>query len=253
LLVLSQALAAKIAEYLARNAAQRYQVELAMSYGNPTIGAAVQRFAQAGIARLLVLPLYPQYSSSTTAAVFDAITQELSGWRCQPALHFVNQYFDQDPYAAVLADSIRAHWAAKGGPQHLVFSFHGIPQRYVDEGDPYYAQALATAGAAADKLGLSKEQYTIAFQSRFGPVQWIKPYTEQVLRDLAERKILKVSVVSPSFAVDCLETLDEVACEYRDLFTELGGQLELVPALNASDPHAEFLAKLVVTQCRGWD
>jgi ferrochelatase len=223
-----------------------------MSYGNPSIGAVLERLQREGNERLLVLPLYPQYSSSTTASVFDAVAVVLRRQRILPALRFINRYFDRPGYAQLLADSIREHWQVGDGQRHLVLSFHGIPKKLREEGDPYVDESLATAESVARALGLSQADYSIGFQSRFGPTQWVEPYTENVLRELGSRGVRRVSVVCPAFAVDCLETLEEVGLELKAGFANLGGDLDLIPALNDRRAHAEFLAGMVIEELRGW-
>jgi protoporphyrin/coproporphyrin ferrochelatase len=253
LAVYSKRLAAKIARQIADQWGTSVHVELAMTYGNPSIAAAIEALVAANVQRLVVLPLYPQCCGSTTGSVFDALARELQAWRWVPQMHFINQYFDCPGYDVLLADSVRAHWARHGRAKHLLFSFHGIPQRYCDEGDPYYAQVQATAQAAAARLDLTAEDWSIGFQSRFGPVEWLRPYAPDVLRELAARKIPSVDVLSPSFAVDCLETLEEIGIGYREEFhAASGGELRLIPALNDSDAHAKFLAGLACHPMETW-
>jgi protoporphyrin/coproporphyrin ferrochelatase len=253
LAVYSKRLAAKIAGQIATERGPAVHVELAMTYGTPSIATAIEALVAANVQRLLVLPLYPQCCASTTGSVFDALARELQAWRWVPQMRFINQYFDCPGYDVLLADSVRAFWASNGRAKHLLFSFHGIPQRYCDEGDPYYRQVQATAAAAAARLGLSAEEWSLAFQSRFGPVEWLRPYAPDVLRELAAKKIPSVDVLSPSFAVDCLETLEEIGIGYREEFHAMsGGELRLIPALNDSDTHAKFLAALACDHMHTW-
>jgi ferrochelatase len=197
--------------------------------------------------------LYPQYCSSTTGSVFDRTSTALQRWRWLPETRFVNDYHEDPGYIDALAARIRTHWQQAGGRSHLLFSYHGIPAAYVSEGDPYQAQAEATTRMVVSRLGLTEQDYSHCYQSRFGSVVWLQPYTEDTLRQLAARGVRKLTIVSPSFAVDCLETLEECAIEYRDKFLELGGeQLTLVPALNDDDQHAEVLAGIARTRLAGW-
>jgi len=200
-----------------------------------------------------VLPLYPQYCSSTTGSVFDRTTQALRRWRWLPETRFVNDYYHDAGYIDALQARILEHWAQVGERSHLVFSYHGIPAAYVAEGDPYRAHAEATTRLVVDRLGLDPDTWSHSYQSRFGSVEWLQPYTEDTLRALAQRGVRKLTVVSPSFAVDCLETLEEVAMEYRDKFAAFGGErLTLVPALNDDDRHATVLAAIAAGRMEDW-
>ena len=253
LAVYSAGLAAKLATLLQDSCGDGVRVALAMTYGNPSIEAAVRSLAEQGVRKLLVLPLYPQYCSSTTGSVFDRTTDALQRWRWLPQTRFVNDYHDDAGYIEALAEKIRQHWLEVGERSHLLFSYHGIPAVYVAEGDPYQRQAETTTRLVVQRLGLGLEEWSHCYQSRFGSVVWLQPYTEDTLKVLAERGIAKLTVVSPSFAVDCLETLEEVAIEYRDKFLAMGGQrLTLVPALNDDDRHAQVLASIVKNQLQGW-
>ena len=224
-----------------------------MTYGNPSMPAAVEALALQGVRRLVVLPLYPQYCSSTTGSVLDACTRALQRWRWLPEVRWVNDYHADAGYIDALTASIRRHWERVGERSHLVFSYHGIPAAYVEEGDPYRDQAEATTRSVAARLGLTEGEFSHCYQSRFGSVVWLQPYTEDTLKALIKLGVRKLTVVSPSFAVDCLETLEEVALDYRDKFLALGGEsLVLVPALNDDDGHAEFLASVVEKQLGGW-
>ena len=253
LAVYSNGLATKLGAFLHDSYGDDVRVALAMTYGNPSIAAAVQSLAAQGVRKLLVLPLYPQYCSSTTGSVFDRTTDALQRWRWLPETRFVNDYHDDAGYVDALAEKIRQHWAEVGERSHLLFSYHGIPAVYVAEGDPYQRQAETTTRLVVERLGLATQEWSHCYQSRFGSVVWLQPYTEDTLKVLAERGIAKLTVVSPSFAVDCLETLEEVAIEYRDKFLAMGGErLTLVPALNDDDRHALALAAIVRNQLQGW-
>jgi ferrochelatase len=253
LAVYSKRLTDKVGAVLQSRLGDDVRVALAMTYGNPSIAGAIKALAEQNVKKLLVLPLYPQYCSSTTGSVFDRASKVMHRWRWLPETRFVNDYHNDTGYIDALAASIRNHWDQVGERSHLLFSYHGIPAVYVKEGDPYQAQAEATTRMVVSRLGLAEEDYSHCYQSRFGSVVWLQPYTEDTLEKLAKRGLRTLTIVSPSFAVDCLETLQECAIEYRDKFLELGGEkLTLVPALNDDDRHAEALAKIVQNQLAGW-
>jgi ferrochelatase len=243
LLVLSRRLAAALQAALGDPAGSR--VELAMTYGEPSVRAALERLGAARIRRLIVLPLYPQYSGSTTGAAFDAVARELMQLRCVPELQFISDYHEQPAYIEALAARVRASWA-EHGRSHLVFSNHGIPVKYVAAGDPYRGQVERTNALVAAALGLAPDDYSQAFQSRFGPTEWLTPYTDDRLRQLAAAGVRAVTVVTPSFAVDCLETLEEIAVTSRGRFLAAGGErFTMVPALNDSAEHVAALAAVL--------
>jgi ferrochelatase len=253
LAVYSAGLAGKIGHVLRERFGDLVRVELAMTYGNPSIAGAIKSLAAQNVRRLLVLPLYPQYCSSTTGSVFDRTTAALQRWRWLPETRFINDYFDDDGYIDALTAQIRSYWEAAGERSHLLFSYHGIPAVYVAEGDPYQFQAETTTRKVVERLGLAQDDWSHCYQSRFGSVVWLQPYTEDALKALVARGVRKLTIVSPSFAVDCLETLEEVAIEYRDTFLELGGEsFGLVPALNDDDRHAQLLSALVERHLQGW-
>ncbi|HEY2462690.1 MAG TPA: ferrochelatase [Steroidobacteraceae bacterium] len=253
LAVYSRRLAAKIGALLSASHGDRVHLELAMTYGNPNIARAVQSFASQGIDKLLVLPLYPQYCSSTTGSVFDGANRALMHWRSLPESRFINDYHDDSGYIDALSRKIRQHWDALGERSHLLFSYHGIPVSYVEKGDPYQRQTEATTRLVVSRLGLNETEWSHCYQSRFGRVTWLQPYTLDKINELAERGIRDLTVASPSFAVDCLETLEEVAIEYRRRFLEQGGRrLTLVAGLNDDDDHAQALAAIIKVRLRGW-
>jgi protoporphyrin/coproporphyrin ferrochelatase len=253
LAVYSKRLADKIGALMQQDFGDRVRVCLAMTYGNPGIANAIRSLAEQDVRQLLVLPLYPQYCSSTTGSVFDRCTQALRRWRWLPEVRFVNDYHDDGGYIEALAVRIEQHWAEVGERSHLLLSYHGIPAVYVAEGDPYQRQAETTTRLVVSRLGLTPDQWSHCYQSRFGSVVWLQPYTEDTLKALAQRGLRKLTVVSPSFAVDCLETLEEVAIDYRDKFLGLGGErLTLVPALNDDDRHAQILAAIAGKHLQGW-
>jgi protoporphyrin/coproporphyrin ferrochelatase len=227
-------------------------VVLGMSYGSPGIPVALEQLRRAGMRRLVVLPLYPQYSCTTTASVFDSVTAQLQRWRWVPELRFIGNYHDEPAYIEAIATSIREHWRTHERG-HLLFSFHGVPRRYLLAGDPYHCQCLKTARLISDRLGLDGGAWTVSFQSQVGREEWLRPYTDETLLRLARDGQKRVSVVCPGFATDCLETLEEIAIRNRALFLANGGEFyDYIPALNAGDAHAAFLADLIGRHARGW-
>ncbi len=229
------------------------QVTLAMRYGQPSIRAGLAELRQAGARRILVLPLYPQYSATTTASIFDAVTAELRRWRWLPELRFVNHYHDDAAYIGALAESVRRHWQEHGEPQKLLMSFHGIPREYFDQGDPYFCECQKTARLLAERLQLPPERWQVSFQSRLGPKEWLRPYTDQTLRQLGAAGIKSVDVICPGFSADCLETLEEIAMENRDEFIHAGGEAYgYIPCLNDAAEHIDALAELVFNHAQGW-
>lgn len=229
-------------------------VELAMTYGEPSVGNALARLKEQDVDRLLVLPLYPQYSATTTSAVTDAVFRVLMQDRDPPALRVIRQYHDDLGYIDALASSVERHWAEHGRGDHLLCSFHGIPQRNLLRGDPYHCQAHKTARLLRERLGLDDAAMSLSFQSRLGKMPWLQPYTDQHVTQLAQRGIKKLDVICPGFAADCLETLEEVAIGYGETFTHAGGAaLRYIPALNDQADHIDYLATLTRRHLQGWD
>ncbi|MCB1873166.1 MAG: ferrochelatase [Gammaproteobacteria bacterium] len=232
---------------------QPVTVALAMRYGNPSIAAGLERLRQAGARRILVLPLYPQYSATTTASTFDAVSKELRGWRWLPELRFINHYHDDPGYIAALAQSVRGFWQRHGEPELLLMSFHGIPQDYFVAGDPYFCECQKTGRLLAEALNLPQERWRISFQSRLGPRKWLQPYTDKTLSALAKAGAGSVHVICPGFSADCLETLEEIAIENRDHFTAAGGKrYAYIPCLNSNPAHIAMLKTLVLRHIAGW-
>lgn len=228
-------------------------VELAMTYGEPSIANALARLKALGADRVLVLPLYPQYSATTTAAASDAVFRVLMQDRDPPALRLIRQYHDDPAYIEVLAQTVERHWAEQGRGDHLLVSFHGIPQRNVLRGDPYHCQAHKTERLLRERLGVDAEAMSLSFQSRLGKMPWLQPYTDQHVTQLAQRGVKQLDVICPGFAADCLETLEEVAIGYGETFTHAGGTaLRYIPALNAQPAHIDMLADLVRRHLQGW-
>jgi ferrochelatase len=219
-------------------------VELAMRYGNPSYPSILRQLRDAGVDRLVVLPLYPQYSVTTTATSYKHLKNTLRELDYSPTVEFIGYYPDHPAYIDALAESIREHWQQE--QRHLLMSFHGLPQENVDRGDPYQQQCEKTAQLLAAKLELGADDWSIGYQSRFGKQTWIQPYTSDVLHQLVERGVKAVDVICPGFSADCLETLDEIEVEYRNEFMQLGGeQFSYIHALNDRDAHIEMMQSLV--------
>ncbi len=252
LLAISRRQATAVAETLAKRYPGPIRVAVGMRYGNPSIPSALAELRAAGARRLLVLPLYPQYSATTTASTFDAVAAELRGWRWLPELRLIAHYHDDPGYLDALAASIRAARGDQPG-ERLLFSFHGLPERNLLAGDPYHCECHKTARLIAERLDLSADQWAVAFQSRFGRAEWLKPYTSVLLTDWARAGVKSVDVVCPGFAADCLETLEEIALENRQVFLDAGGaHYRYLPALNDAPVHIEALVDLIGRHAAGW-
>lgn len=229
-------------------------VALGMNYGTPSIASAGKELRDAGVKNVLVLPLYPQFSSSTTAAIFDQVARALKKCPAHPALRFVRSYYDHPLYINALANSVREHWQQQGKQGHLMMSYHGIPKRYAEQGDPYPNECAVTSRLLAEHLGLTPDQWTMSYQSRFGREEWLQPYTDKTLSAWGKAGTPSaVDVMSPAFAADCLETLEELCEENRDNFINAGGQhYAYIPALNERADHIALLAALVTQHSCGW-
>lgn len=253
LLVMSRRQAAGLAERLARRAPVPVHVALGMRYGEPSLAAALAELAGKGCRRILSLPLYPQYAAATTASTFDGVAAELVRWRWVPELRTVHGYHDEPGYVAALAATIDELWRRDGEPERLLFSFHGMPQRYFDAGDPYFCFCHKTARLVGERLGLPAERTIVAFQSRFGKEEWLRPYTDETLRALPGRGVRAVDVVCPGFSSDCLETLEEIDGLNREFFLHAGGErYRYIPCLNDRADHLDFLADLASRHLGGW-
>ncbi|QDF75081.1 MULTISPECIES: ferrochelatase [Shewanella] len=253
LMVISERQRSALSELLSVRLGVDIPVELGMSYGNPSLSAGIDNLLAKGVERLVVLPLYPQYSCSTVAPVFDAIASDYKGRRNYPETRFSKEYYQHPAYIAALADSVRRHWQANGQGDCLLMSFHGVPLRYVTEGDPYQAQCKQTAELLAEALGLSASQWRLCFQSKFGKEEWLTPATDTLLESLPEQGVKRVDILCPAFAVDCLETLEEISIGGKESFMEAGGEAyHFIPCLNDDKAHIHLLAELVAEQAAGW-
>ncbi|MBE1274853.1 ferrochelatase [Enterovibrio baiacu] len=227
-------------------------VEVGMTYGQPSILSAVESLQAQGCERILVLPLYPQYSRTTTAAVFDKLAKSLKGKPAIPEFRFINQYYDDAAYIEALAQSVESHWDANGKPDMLVCSYHGIPKRYADNGDPYREHCHDTTERLIARLNTDVKIKT-TFQSRFGREEWLQPYTDKTLEQLPKDGVKRVDIISPAFSVDCLETLEEIAEQCHDSFMEAGGEaFRFIPCLNDSPAHIDMMRQLVERHTQGW-
>ena len=244
----SEKLAAAIADH------GHVVVDWAMRYGNPSIRRGIDALTAQGCDRLLVVPLYPQYSAATSATVCDEVFRVLGGMRAQPTLRVTPPYYDDPGYIDALAVSIAAHLKTLPfEPERIVASFHGMPRKYIDKGDPYQAQCAATTDALRKRMGLDATKLLLTFQSRFGFDEWLKPYTDKTIEQLAKDGVRRIAVVTPGFSADCLETLEEIAQENAEIFEHAGGeQFAAIPCLNDSDPGMDVIRQLVLRELQGW-
>jgi len=230
------------------------KVELAMRYGNPSIESGLEKLREANAKRILIFPLYPQYSAATTASTFDAVANVLKRWRSLPEVRMINHYHDNPDYITALANSIQQYWQTHTKPEKLLFSFHGLPKDYFLAGDPYHCECYKTARLVAEKLELHQDEWQLTFQSRFGPREWLQPYTDITLKELAASGIKHVQIICPGFSADCLETIEEIDMQNREFFTAAGGEeFSYIPALNDSDEHIDILCNLIETHSQGWE
>jgi ferrochelatase len=252
LAVLSAQLADAVRSELVKRA-HGTRVELAMRYGTPNVRDTLMRLQREGVQRVLVLPLYPQYSGAATGSVLDAVADTMKALRRPPEIRTVNDYHDDAGYLAALSASVLSHWAQHGRAQKLLLSFHGLPEASVRAGDPYFHQCHETARRLRDALGMIEDEMIVAFQSRVGAQRWLHPYTDETVAALPKQGVKTLDVLCPGFAVDCLETLEEVALRYRASFLTHGGErFAYIPALNAAPSHASVLAQLALKHLQGW-
>lgn len=234
-------------------AVQRVIVSHAMRYGQPSIESQLTQLQEAGANRILVLPLYPQYSGATGGSTFDAMAKLFTDTRWVPDIRFISSYHDDAGYIDACAERIREHWATHTRADKLIFSYHGVPRRYLDAGDPYYCQCHKTTRLIAEKLELGENDYMSTFQSRFGRAEWLQPYTDETLKSLPAQGAKSVQVFCPGFAADCLETLEEIAEENKEYFIEAGGETyQYISALNSRPAHIDALTNIVRRNIADW-
>ena len=236
----------KIKEKVQKSLPSNYQVALGMRYGNPSIKSALNELKEANCRDIEVITLFPHYSATTVGSIFDAVSTEIKSWRWVPSVKFLNSYHDNPLLIEILSERIKKSFESQGKPDKLVFSYHSIPKKYFDSGDPYHCLCQKTSRLIAEKLSLDEKDYITAFQSRFGPSEWLKPYTSETMKSLPKEGIKSVQVVSPGFGVDNLETLQEIDIENKEYFEDAGGEnFHYIPCLNDDDDHVEFLISLI--------
>ena len=232
-----------------KNKNPSFYFRLGMRYGNPSIQNALEQFKDNNVSKILVLPLYPQAGSPTSSSTFDEVSNVLAKWPWLPSIRFVNGYHDNKNYIASISKSI----SEAGNLEHLIFSFHGMPMRYLRNGDPYYCFCHKTTRLVAENLKLKKIDYTLAFQSRFGREEWLKPYIDDIIVEKAKQGISKLHIISPGFSVDCLETLEEIKIQYSELFIKNGGkELVYIPCLNSGEDHINMINNIIRENIKGW-
>ncbi len=241
------------AEKLQQKLGPDVSVAFGMRYGNPSLSSAIESLLNKGVRKLLILPLYPQYSATTTASTFDAISHDFTQRRWLPDIRFVSHYHDHDRYINACKLQIEQYWQTHGRADKLVLSYHGIPKRYLENGDPYFCECHKTSRLIADALGLTSDDYLTTFQSRFGREPWLQPYTDETLKSLPTQGVMSVQVFCPGFSADCLETIEEINVENREYFLSAGGErFDYIEALNASEAHIDALAEIVQQNLQGW-
>lgn len=232
----------KLSALLKEKGYENTDVVMSMRYGNPSIESGLKALREKGFTRIVVLPLYPQYSSPTIGSTFDAVAKVLQTWRWVPELHFINGYHKNSCYIESLANSIKEDLQKNGTPQKIVFSYHGMPKLFLENGDPYYCLCLQTTRLVVEKLNLDENLVMSTFQSRFGKAEWLKPYTDATLESFPEEGIKDIAIISPAFSADCLETLEELESENREIFEQAGGEkYRYIAALNDRDDHIEAM------------
>lgn len=253
LLSISRAQTRAVRAEMEKRFGDKVVVVLGMRYGDPTIDSAVRELEAANVRRLIVLPMYPQYSGTTTASVFDAVTARFQRTRWIPEMRFINQFCDQPNFIKALGDSVRESWEKNGRGDLLVTSYHGIPKRYLTSGDPYHCLCHKTSRLLADELGLTQDQIRVVFQSRVGREEWLRPYCDETMKQLPDEGFKSIDVLCPAFSADCLETIEEISGENREYFEEHGGErFQYIPCLNDRADHVTFLADLLERHAQGW-
>jgi ferrochelatase len=245
--------AALLQGYLGERTQAPFVVDYAMRYGSPSISEVLHKLREQNCQRILVVPMYPQYSASTTATVTDIVYGELQKMRNTPAIRTIKHFHDRPGYIKALASNINDYWVKNGRPEKLVMSFHGLPRKSLDQGDPYHCECRKTGRLLAQELGLKPEQYVVTFQSRFGRAEWLQPYTSATLKELGKQKLKRMDIVCPGFVADCLETLEEIAQEGKETFQHAGGgEYHYIPCINDRNDWMHALTDLVMDNLQGW-
>ena len=253
LLVICRRIADAVSRRLRDEIGTPTRVALGMTYGEPSIARALRELRAASCRRVLIFPLYSRYSSSGTGAAFDAVMRELTTWRCVPEIRTLQGYCDEPAYIHALAASVRELWSKEGEPELLLTSYHGIPKRYFENGDPYHCHCHKTSRLLAEELSLAEDRYQVSFQSRLGREEWLTPYTDVRLEELARSGVREVDVICPGFSVDCLETLDEIGREAREAFLAAGGErFRFIPCLNDRPEQIDLYVDLIRRNLGGW-
>ena len=224
-----------------------------MRYGNPSIAKGLEELREKNCNKIIVLPMYPHYCAATTGSTFDAVTKIMQNWRWVPSFRFISTYHDHPDYIKALANSIQKHWDKHGKPDKILFSYHGIPKKYFTKGDPYHCLCSKTTRLVREQMGLTEEFAMTTFQSRFGPEEWLQPYTDKTVEKLAKDKIEHLQIVAPGFSADCLETIEELDGENREIFEEHGGKkFSYIPCLNDQSDHINLIGALIKNELQGW-
>ena len=252
LLVMLQKQKKGIQKILRKNS-KNLEIEIGMRYGNPSIKLGLENLRSKRCRKILILPLYPQYCAATTGSTFDKVTEILRKWRWIPEIRFVNNYFEESMYIECLVKSIKESWKKFGKTQKLIFSYHGVPKKYLLKGDPYYCFCQKTTRLVTERMKLKKKDYITTFQSRFGPGEWLQPYTDKTLEELPKKGIKKIHILSPGFSSDCLETLEELEVQNKENFLSSGGErYNYIKCLNDDPQHLKMLGFLILNHIKGW-
>ena len=243
----------KLTQDLLRKENLELEFAVGMRYGNPSIEKGLEELREKNCNKIIVLPMYPHYCAATTGSTFDAVTNTMQKWRWVPSLRFISTYHDHPDYIKALANSIQKHWDKNGKPDKILFSYHGIPKKYFTKGDPYHCLCSKTTRLVREQMGLSDEIAMTTFQSRFGPQEWLQPYTDKTVEKLAKDKVEHLQIVAPGFSADCLETIEELDGENREIFEEHGGKkFSYIPCLNDESDHINLIGALIKNELQGW-
>ena len=227
--------------------------DLGMRYGNPSIKSALNNLRKQNCDKIIIFPLYPQYCAATTGSTFDAVAKEFLNWRWVPSLRFISNYHTSDQYITALCNSIKEYWEKNSKPKKLIFSYHGVPKKYLDKGDPYHCFCHRTTRLVKEKMNLDEDLCLTTFQSRFGPAEWLQPYTDKTIEKFAKDGVDDIQIISPAFSSDCLETIEELNGENREIFMDNGGKkFDYIPCLNDRIDHIDMIETLIKSEMNGW-